>query len=328
MNTRQPIRRQAGVALISAVLVVAMTSIAAVAMTHNMQLSIHRTSNVLMADQRYLYTLGSEAWARGQLIRDMESGETYDALNEDWAKELPVTVVEEGQVYAKTSDLQGRFNLNNLYRSKPVDPNTQTQDETQLQLELFQRLLTLLELDPAIAQATYDWLDPDIQPLFPDGAEDNEYLGLTPPYRTANSPMADISELRLVKGVTPEAYEKLKPYITALPEPTPVNVNTASDVMLRAIFQRLDESNVEALLSERDETPFKDVKSFIDSLKKLLNEDDTLNLVNLEPLLSVSSNYFQLETTVRMDNVDQTLFSLLYRDQHGISILARTQGLF
>jgi general secretion pathway protein K len=321
-------QRQAGVALISAVLVVAMTSIAAVAMTHSMQLSIHRTSNVLMADQRYLYTLGSEAWARGQLIRDMENEETYDALTEDWAKELPVTVVEEGQVYAKTSDLQGRFNLNNLYRSSPVDPNTETQDETQLQLELFQRLLSLLELDPGIAQATYDWIDRDIQPLFPDGAEDNEYLGLTKPYRTANNLMVDISELRLVKGVTPEAYEKLQPYITALPERTPVNVNTASDILLRAIFQPLDESSVEVLIGERDETPFKDVKSFIDSLKKLLNVDDTLNLANLESLLSVSSNYFRLETTVRMDNVDQTLISLLYRDQRGISVLARTQELF
>jgi general secretion pathway protein K len=258
----------------------------------------------------------------------MENEETYDALTEDWAKELPVTVVEEGQVYAKTSDLQGRFNLNNLYRSSPVDPNTETQDETQLQLELFQRLLSLLELDPGIAQATYDWIDRDIQPLFPDGAEDNEYLGLTKPYRTANNLMVDISELRLVKGVTPEAYEKLQPYITALPERTPVNVNTASDILLRAIFQPLDESSVEVLIGERDETPFKDVKSFIDSLKKLLNVDDTLNLANLESLLSVSSNYFRLETTVRMDNVDQTLISLLYRDQRGISVLARTQELF
>jgi general secretion pathway protein K len=328
MKNNQPKQSQTGVALISAVLVVAMTSIVAVAMSHRMQLSIHRTSNVLMADQLYLYTLGSEAWARGQLIRDMQNEETYDALNEDWAKELPVTVVEEGQVHAKTSDLQGRFNLNNLYRRNTNDSETQAQDEFQLQLQLFQRLLNLLELDPGIAQATSDWLDPDIQPLFPDGAEDNEYLGLTTPYRTANSLMVDVSELKLVNGVTPETYEKLRPYVTVLPENTSVNVNTASDMLLRAIFQSLDESSAEALLSERDETPFKDVKSFIAGLEKLLNEDDTLNLPNLEPLLSVSSNYFLLETTVRMDNVDQTLFSLLYKDQRGISVLARTQGLF
>jgi general secretion pathway protein K len=293
-----------------------------------MQLSIHRTSNVLMADQRYLYTLGSEAWARGQLFRDMENDETYDGLDEDWAKELPLTVVEEGQVQAKITDLQGKFNLNNLYRSNPIESETEVQDETELQLEVFERLLIQLELDPSIAQATYDWLDQDIQPLYPSGAEDNEYLGLTPPYRTANTLMVDISELRLVKGITPEAYEKLIPYVTALPEVTPVNVNTASDLLFRAIFQSLDETSVEALIDKREEAPFKDIRSFIDSLKQLLQEDDTLNLANLEPLVSVSSNYFQLVTTVRMDKVDQTLYSLLYKDQRGISVMSRSQGLF
>jgi len=325
---RIPPRAEAGVALISAVLVVAMTSIAAVAMTHTMQLSTHRTANVLLADQRYLYALGSEAWARGQLIRDMENEQTYDALNEDWAKELPLTVVEEGQVQARTTDLQGRFNLNNLYRRTTLEPEAQTQDETQPQLELLQRLLTLLELDPGIAQAVSDWIDQDIQPLFPDGAEDNEYLGLEVPYRTANGLMGDVSELRLVRGITPEVYETLRPYVTILPETTPVNVNTASDVLLRAMFPALDESAVEALLNQREETPFQDVNTFLDSLKQLLNEDDRLNLENLEPLLSVSSSYFQLETTVRMDNVDQTLFSLLHKDQRGVSVLSRTQSLF
>ncbi len=319
-------RNQSGVALISAVLVVAMASVAAVTITHNLQLTTHRTSNVLMADQRYLYTLGSEAWARGQLIRDLSNDEPYDGLNEDWAKELPLTVVEEGQVYAKTIDLQGRFNINNLYRRNMDE--TDEQNETKVQLELFQRLLTLMEMDVSIAQATADWLDQDIQPQFPNGAEDNEYLLLSPAYRTANTMMGDITELRLVKGVTMEAYEKLKPYITALPESTPVNVNTASDILLRALFQSLDESSVESLISERDESPYKDIKSFTESLKKLLSEDDKLNITNLEPLLSVSSSYFQLETTVRMDNIDQTLFSLLHKDQQGVSVLSRTLGIF
>jgi general secretion pathway protein K len=319
-------KQQSGVALISAVLVVALASVAAVAITHNLQLTIHRTANVLMADQRYLYTLGSEAWSRGQLIRDLGNNDLYDGLNEDWAKELPLTVVEEGQVYAKTTDLQGRFNLNNLYRRNTIE--TEVQDETKIQLEFFQRLLTLLELDVSIAQATSDWLDQDIQPQFPNGAEDSEYLLLNPAYRTANTMMGDISELRLVKGVTWEAYAKLKPYITALPVSTPVNVNTASDILLRALFQSLDESSVESLISERDESPYKDIKSFLESIKKLVSEDDKLNITNLEPLLSVSSSYFQLETTVRMDNVDQTLFSLLRKDQQGVSVLSRTLGIF
>jgi type II secretory pathway component PulK len=90
----------------------------------------------------------------------------------------------------------------------------------------------------------------------------------------------------------------------------------------------LDESGVESLISEREESPFVDVASFIDGLKKLLNEDEALNLASLEPLIAVSSQYFLLETTVRMDNVDQTLFSLMHKDQRGVNVISRKLGIF
>lgn len=328
MSTRDRYNRmpsESGVALISAVLVVAMASITAVAMTQKMQLSTHRTWNVLMADQRYLNTLGGEAWSRGQLIRDLSNDAAYDGLDEDWAKELPLTVVEGGQVAAKTSDLQGLFNLNNLYQSKQTE---QKPDERlKQQLVIFKRLLSLLELDEAIAQATSDWLDEDINPQYPDGAEDNDYLGQTPPQRTANNMMASPTELRLIKGVTSEAYDKLIPHVTALPEFTPVNVNTANKLVLRALIQALDEASAETLVSEQEETPFKDKKAFLDRLKELLGDNEELE-ASIDPLISVSSHYFQLETVVRMDNANQRLLSLLYKSDQGVSTLSRTLGIF
>ncbi|RLW52007.1 MAG: general secretion pathway protein GspK, partial [gamma proteobacterium symbiont of Stewartia floridana] len=74
-------------ALITAIVIVAMASIAAVAMTHNLQLNIRRTGNIQAADQSYYYTLGSEAWSRGMLIRDLLDDESkkYDSLDENWA---------------------------------------------------------------------------------------------------------------------------------------------------------------------------------------------------------------------------------------------------
>ncbi|MCU7885656.1 MAG: type II secretion system minor pseudopilin GspK, partial [Candidatus Thiodiazotropha sp. (ex Lucinoma annulata)] len=202
--------RERGVALITAIIVVSMASIAAVAMTHDLQLSIRRTGNIITADQGYLYTLGSEAWSRGMLIRDLNDSKKknrYDSLDEDWAQELPATPVEGGQVQAITTDLQARFNLNNLYLEAKADE--QAKLKFNAQLALFQRLLARLELPESIAQATADWLDDDINVLYPDGAEDLEYLNLELPYRTANGLMATPTELRLVKGVDKKIYEKL-----------------------------------------------------------------------------------------------------------------------
>src|SRR3546814_7331354 len=47
-------------------------------------------------------------------------------------------------------------------------------------------------------------------------------------YLPANRKMADVSELRAVRGVTPKIYARIKPWICALPvtDPVKLNVNT------------------------------------------------------------------------------------------------------
>ncbi len=320
-------KRQRGVALITALAIVALATVAAVAMAHTLQLNIRRTGNILTVDQGFLLTLGSEGWSRGMLIRDLQDKEQagYDGLDEDWAKELPPTPVEGGEVQALTTDLQARFNLNNLYLAK--ESSEEEKQKVAQQTELFKRLLVLLEIDEAIAQATADWLDEDLKLQFPDGAEDNEYLGGEPAYRTGNTRMVDPSELRLVKGVTDEVYEALAPHITTLPESTTININTASPILLRALADTLDEAQAEQLEEEREENPFKNKQSFIDRLKDLLDENKVKSQ-DINSLISVKSQYYRLETTVKMEFVSQKLFSTLYKGDKDVIVISRSIGAF
>ncbi len=319
-------RQRGAIAIITALAIVSIAAIAAVAMSHTLQLGIRRTGNIQMSDQGILYTLGSEAWARGMLIRDLQDNEqkSYDSLEEDWAQELPPTPVEGGEVRAQTTDLQARFNLNNLYLEAGSD-ETGKQRAAQ-QLALFQRLLTALDLDESIAQATADWMDENIDIQFPDGAEDSAYLGGDLPYRTANHRMGDVTELRLVKGVTAEAYEKLLPYVTALPETTAINVNTADPMVIRALHPDLGEEGAEQLVEGREENPFKEKKEFIETMKGLLDKNKVKS-EEIEPVISVTSRFYLLETLVRMENDSQRLRSLLYKGDKGVSTLNRTFGV-
>jgi general secretion pathway protein K len=326
-----PIRasnHERGVALITAIIIVSIASIAAVAMTHELQLNIRRSSNILAADQGYLYSLGSEAWSRGMLIRDLNDKKqdgNYDALTEDWAQELPPTPVEGGQVQAVTTDLQAKFNLNNLYLK--LEPSEDDKKVVKENLAFFKRLLVNLELPESIAQAAADWLDEDIKALYPDGAEDLEYLDLEQPYRTANGFMASATELRLIKGVDREVYEKLIPYVTALPERTQINVNTADAAIIQALAETLNEANAEQLVSEREEEPFKQPDAFIQKLKALLDENKVKS-GEITSLISVESQYFQMETVVRMESSSQRLVSLLYKGEDDVLVISRTLGAF
>jgi general secretion pathway protein K len=319
--------RERGVALITAIIVVSIASIAAVAMTHELQLNIRRSSNIFTADQGFLFTLGSEAWSRGMLIRDLDNKQTnnYDGLDEDWAQELPPTPVEGGQVQAVTTDLQARFNLNNLYlKAEPKEEDKKTVADN---LALFKRLLAILELPESIAQATADWLDEDIKALYPDGAEDMEYLNLESPYRTANGPMASPTELRLIKGVDKEAFEKLAPYVTALPAQTKINVNTADATIIQALVHNLNEAAAEQLISEREETPFKQPAEFITRIKALL-DGNNVESQQVTSLISVESQYFQMETVVQMESSSQRLVSHLHKGEKDVVVISRTLGAF
>jgi len=299
-------RYQHGVALITALLVVALATIAAVAMATRQQLDIRRTGSLLHGEQAYSYVLGAESWAQVVLARDLrESG--IDTLEEDWSTQPPVSFVEGGSVFGRIIDLQGRFNVNNLVAGGAPDNDA---------IERYKRLLRLLELDETLADSLVDWIDADIDVRFPDGAEDETYLLLDTPYRVANQPLVDISELRLVKGYSVEVIEKLRPFIVALPEATTINVNTASAEVLSTVAEDLSTSDGEALVQARGEEGFESVDSF--------TQDATLNSKNVtRESLSVTSQWFLMVSEANIGDGRARLASLIQRSAQGVLVVRR-----
>lgn len=298
--------RHRGVALLTALVIVGIASVLVTGMLWDVNLDVRRTGNLLAANQAYAYALGAEDWVAHILRRDHEKEPGLDHLGEPWAAELPPLPVEGGQIEGRIVDLQGRFNVNNLVLTDVADPN-QAADQLAKAREIFENLLQTLGLDPALANAVHDWLDEDIDPRFP-GAEDDLYIGKTPPYRAANGPIASISELRLVEGVTGEVYTLLAPHITALPVRTPVNINTATDKVLIAVSRdaALSEAEALAILAQRIEQPYRSTQEFV-----------TEHPVERADAISVASSWFRLESYVTIGNVTLPLYSLLARSQGG-----------
>ncbi len=313
-------RTMRGVALITAMLIVALCTTAAVTMAARQQIDIRRTANVINGDQAYWFALGVESWAIQVLARDAADNNT-DNLQEDWATLLPAIDVEGGKVAGKLEDLQGRFNLNSLVSgAKP--------DETQI--ARFQRLLQVLELPVEIAWAVTDWIDPDIEVNINGGAEDVEYLGQEISYRAGNGPMVSATELLLVKGVTPEVYRALAPFVTALPQPTPINVNTASVEVLMSIAPDLSRTSAQVVYDQvrnGTEKPFASVEDFLARLKQLGVPDDNAGAIDLQSL-GVSSHYFLLAAQTAFGRGTCQLYSLIERDDQGKTwVVMHGQGI-
>ena len=304
--------RQRGVALVTALLVVSLATVAAVAMATRFQVDMRRTGNLLNGEQAYAYAMAAESWAYVILRRDRADNK-HDSLDEDWATALPPIPVEGGFVNGLVADLQGRFNVNNLVGDAgAVDT---------IQLDYYKRLLEILGLEAALAPALLDWIDTDINATFPDGAEDDEYLGADLPYRAGNRPLVDISELRLVKGYTPEVLVALEPHITALPEPTVININTATAVVLQALHAELEGSDVEQLIEARDEEhvgePFTDKKVFL--------AHEVLAGLELLVEVGIQSDWFNVQTDVSVGRGQARLESRIVRGENTLQVVSRTR---
>lgn len=305
------VHRQTGVALLTVLLVVFLATVAAVSLASVQQLAIRRSTLLLHQQQAQLYALGAEQWAAAILARDLEENQT-DHLNETWATLPPALPVEGGSITGTIQDLQGRLNLNNLLQ----------QDDTidESWFLTLQRLLDALELNPGLAQAIADWIDSDMEPRFPDGAEDGEYVGHTPPYLAANRPLVSISELRLVKGMDEESFNRLAPHICALPDTTPINVNTASAPVLASLSEGLSLASAQTLIEDRGPEGYAEVNTFMDAAQ--------LAEGTLPPGgIAVSSQYFLARIEATVGEGRAIINSTLQRsNEQGTLILMRSFG--
>lgn len=267
--------RSTGAAIISALLVVALVAITASAMLAQQSQALVRTEASVGRAQVRAYSDTALQWARGILFDDANRS-TTDHLGEGWARGLAALPVESAVISGAIQDEQGRFNLNNLVRDTRVSAPD---------LQAFRRLLETLSLQADLAGAVADWIDPDSEISAPGGAEDAAYLAQTVPYRAANRQMVSVEELARVRGFDAKTIKRLKPFVTALPAVTRINMNTAQDEVIAAVLPELTQAERNALLAERAAKPFKD----LDDIRRRIPKAPA-SLVNND--LDVKSDFF------------------------------------
>ena len=319
-------KRQRGVALIIALILVALATILASKLTFDGFLERKRSIGVLAAEQALHFGMGAEALAADVLVQDAQNSQQTTLIG-PWAQPtqpLPITPQDDpegepiGTLQGELEDMQGRFNLNNLARVITVPGTNKTGQDPQ-PLEQFQRLLASVGVEPKWAAIARDWLDPDDLPGSPDGAEDQIYTSQTPPYRAGNWPMMSPSELMNMPGFGADRYRKIAPYVTALPSAsTPINVCTASAPVLESLAPNLGEyNNPQLLASNRKSGCFPDPATL------------TTIMAGKGPpatFYSDKSSYFRLTTRVTLGTTEFTLYSLLKRDGGKVTPLLRSFG--
>ncbi len=297
------LKKQKGIALISAMLIVALATAITVSLSFDQSLIVRKSGHLQIRAQSHQFIFGLEDWVKTILAKDAKDTKTDD-LNEEWAIQIPPLPVDRGYLVGFIEDEQAKFNLNSLL----------TSPETLLRFRL---LCEQLDIDKEFIESVLDWIDKDVDVRYPDGAEDDYYSSLEQPYRTANRLMSDVTELLLVKGVKQESFDKLLPFITVLPEETTLNINTLTKEVFLALDKSLEEKHYESYSDALKDDPFKTVDEMMAQLKINISKRG----------LSVTTDYFLVNGEIVQDETVLNFHSLMQRKNKKVSVLYRRLGL-
>lgn len=305
---------QRGVALLTILFMVVIASIMAMGILNQQQRMLREGSILLRQDQAWIYAKSGEYFLSELLVNDAKNSKNNDNLSEQWAQPLPPFPVEDGIVTGRLLDQSSRFNLNNLYHDGAPDKEA---------FELFGRLLKRVGLPSELAESVLDWQDPDDAVTGAMGAEDSFYLGQQPGYVAANRPFMQIEELRQVRGFDQRSYNLIAPYVTAVPYFSPINVNTASAMLLSALSDDLQLNQVQSWVDQRDQG-----MQYLDQVGTLWTQPAfTLEKKpsGIDRLLAIQSEFFQAQIIVNLSGRKRYLTSNLYRQGEQVMAYQRHQ---
>jgi general secretion pathway protein K len=310
-----PPSQERGAALLTVLLLVAVMSVIAATALDRLQISTRLAANgAAMAQARY-YAYAAEQIAAQRIQTLLSRDAAQTTLAGGWLNREIAIPVGGGLALARLNDADNCFNLNSLVIR--IDGETANiYAANRVTIEQFSQLMKILQIgeneSAAIAQAAADWIDSDTNSL-PAGAEDDYYRALPAPYLPPNRLMADRSELRAVKGVSPQIYARIKDWVCTLPQAKPVtlNVNTLSPgqaPLLAMLFGgKLSPQAAKAYLASRPAGGYGSAVRFFGV--PLLTEQNASEAVKQQ--VQLTSQWFELNVRIQSGGIDMESNALI-----------------
>lgn len=286
-------RAERGAAVVVAMLVVAVTATLVTGVYWRQNVIVRQAENELSYAQAKWLIRGAIDWA-SVILREDARTSSVDHLGEPWAVPLAETRLNQDDgrdpvyLFGEIRDEQAKFNLRNLAGPQGVNMR---------ELAVLRRLLALV--------GAGEWLaDPVAARMLAavpgESGRKQTALGL-----------ASIDDLLGLEGVGAVAVERLRPFVTVLPQPTPVNANTAPAEVLAARFENLSLADARRLVASRDRAYFKDRTD-------VLNRVGQLGLQASDAEVAVATQFFSVNGTVTYRRARLHAQALLRREANRV----------
>lgn len=296
-----PRARQKGVAVITALLLTTLAVTIVASLFWQQQVQVRSMENQRLHLQIQWILRGTLDWTKLILQQEAMTQPNYTSLKDVWAVPLANTRIDQyvdrervagesfdanlsGQIY----DATARYNLTNLSKDGEVN-----QDE----VTVFKQLLTLLRLDPGLAL-------PAAQLVASSQLRQatNTQAAVAPKQMRA----IELEDFLEVPGFTVETLEKLRKFAIVLPDPSPVNVNTAPAEVLAAVLST-QLATAQALITQRDRSAWNKTQDFNSSLLAFGGPNSAASNI------SVKSEWFLVQSWLKLDRASLNTEVLINR---------------
>lgn len=261
--------QQKGAALLIVLLLVASLSVVALSLTEIMTRSASRAAAIAQREQAHWALLGAETAALHLLRVQSRLKVDVDTLDEQWLRE-PITLpIENGLITAQFRDRSNCFNINDLVS----DSGAGRLETDAAAISHLAAIVAELGGDQntgeALGSSAADFMDQDDR-IGAGGAEDFTYNRGEVPYRTANTLLSDVSELRALRGWSRPFYAALRPLLCVRPDNDEfgvMNINTVSlaeaPVLRAALNNKVPLSELEQIIENRPSQGFDSLETFL-----------------------------------------------------------------
>lgn len=153
-------------------------------------------------------------------------------INENFGAGTELTITIE--------DENSKFNINSI-----INENGSTNEKA---LSSLKKLLDYLNINPDVALLIADWIDTDSEPRLRNSEDKTKDLFLW-----------SSDELKLVKGIDPDTYKKIAPYLTVSEKfGRKININTAEIPVLVSLHKDMTETLAKRIIEYREDSPFEE----------------------------------------------------------------------
>ncbi len=305
------IRDNKGVALVITLLVLTLLIVLILEFSQGMRIEARAAANFRDDIKAYYLARSGVTFAIALLEEDAKTAPTnVDSLNELWAQKLPSIPLGDGFVSVEITDEDSRINVNNI----SAGSNMHT-----FMINLLKQFELEEDAANAIANAIVDWRDDNGESeTQPGGAESHYYESLEDPYEAKNKSFDSLQELRLIKGLDNEAYNKVHKFLTVQSD-VGININTAGKEVIMSLSENLTGEDADNIIASRGENPFQ-TKGAFNTFISFYNLDEP-EKTKISNAVVVNSNYFSIISRGEVNQSQKIVRAIVKRQANKASII-------